>query len=164
MPENDKKEEAMNRCVMGVLVLALCVLFIGHGYLYAEETQGGKQDMFTQLFTTVSPKDGVKEISYEQFKMIRDSGEKYILLDVLSSESYNSGHIESAFSFPFDTINEENTKASLAKDANIIVYCGGFKCLASTAAAKKLSELGYRALDYKGGLEEWQQKGNALVK
>ena len=35
---------------------------------------------------------------------------------------------------------------------------------ASTAAAKKLSGIGYRVLDYKGGLKEWQEKGNNLVK
>src|SRR3989338_4324361 len=50
--------------------------------------------------------DGVKKISYEQFMGIRNSGEKYTLLDVLSSESYNKGHIEGAESFQLDTINK----------------------------------------------------------
>ena len=36
-------------------------------------------------------------------------------------------------------------------------------CHVSTHAARVLSSLGYTVLDYKGGLEEWQEKGNTLV-
>ncbi|OGW85572.1 MAG: hypothetical protein A2987_01335 [Omnitrophica bacterium RIFCSPLOWO2_01_FULL_45_10] len=94
---------------------------------------------------------------------IRKSGEKYMLLDVLSPDSYDTGHIEGAMSLPLDTMNKMTAEKLLSKDSRIIVYCGSFQCTASTQAAKKLSGLGYNVLDYKGGLKEWREKGNKLV-
>jgi rhodanese-related sulfurtransferase len=32
-----------------------------------------------------------------------------------------------------------------------------------TQAAKKLTDLGYNVVDYKGGLKEWQEKGNKIA-
>lgn len=110
-------------------------------------------------------KGGVKEITYEQFQKIRDSGEKYVLVDALSWESYEKGHIEGAISFPYNTIDRKTARKHLRKKDNIIVYCGGFKCSASTKAAHRLQALGYKnVVDYKGGLEEWQAKGNKLAR
>jgi rhodanese-related sulfurtransferase len=112
----------------------------------------------------VKEKDGVKEITYEQLMKIRSSGDKYILIDVLAEDSYASGHIAGAKNFPVGTIDKESAEKTLPRDKYIVVYCGSFLCKASTAAAKKLGELGYRVLDYKGGLKEWQEKGNPLVR
>lgn len=95
---------------------------------------------------------------------IRNSGEKYLLIDVLSAESYAEGHIPDSISMPLETINQDTASKVISKDTNVIVYCGSFQCHASTAAAEKLSGLGYKVLDYKGGLKEWQEKGNSLVK
>ena len=108
-------------------------------------------------------KSGVQEISYVQFMKIRSSSEKYILLDVLDAESYANGHIAGSLSFPVDTMTPATAAAMLGKDSNIIVYCASFQCGASTAAANKLLGMGYKVLDYKGGLKEWQEKGNKLV-
>lgn len=94
---------------------------------------------------------------------IRNSGEKYKLLDVLSSESYDKGHIDGAVSFPLDTINKATAGKLLSKGDNIIVYCGSFQCTASTEGARRLSVLGYNVLDYKGGIREWQERGNKLT-
>ncbi|MFH1754021.1 MAG: rhodanese-like domain-containing protein [Candidatus Omnitrophota bacterium] len=108
-------------------------------------------------------KGGVREITYEQFQQIRASGEDYELLDTLSEESYEKGHIEGAESFPVGMINNETAPDRLDKDDKIIVYCGGFKCSASTKAAHRLMALGYEnVLDYKGGLEDWQEHGHEL--
>jgi len=118
--------------------------------------------MFPLIAEQVMEKDGVKEINILQFMVIRNSGEKYVLLDVLSEDSYNQGHIPGAMSFPSKTINEETAAKILSKDDNIIVYCGSFECKASTTAAKMLGVLGYSVLDYKGGLQQWQERGNEL--
>lgn len=45
-----------------------------------------------------------------------------------------------------------------------VLYCWSFLCTASTTAARKLSAMGYRVLDYKGGLKEWKEKGNPLAR
>ncbi len=130
----------------------------------AEQEKAMKQGVFEQVAKETRPKEGVKEISYDQFMAIRNSGEKYVLFDVLSPDSYGQGHIEGAISFPVDMINAGSAKKVLSKDSKVIVYCGSFQCHASTNAAKRLSTLGYNVLDYKGGLKEWHEKGNKLVK
>jgi rhodanese-related sulfurtransferase len=107
---------------------------------------------------------GVREISYEQFVRIRHSGDLYILLDVLPFRSYRNGHIEGAVSFPLETINEENASIILYKESKVITCSASNECYASTAAAIKLTELGYMVLDYKGGLKEWVEHGNMLVR
>ena len=129
------------------------------------ESKGEAKSVFSQVASEAVMKNGVKEITYDQFMSIRNSGEKYTLLDVLASEfnTYNKGHIEGAVSFPLGDINKTTAEKRLSKEDHIIVYCGSFQCTASTEAAKKLSGLGYNVLDYKGGLKEWQEKGNKLV-
>ncbi len=131
----------------------------GPGKEHEREAKG----MFSHITEKADIKNGVKEISYEQFTAIRNSGEKHRLLDVLSTDSYGNGHIEGAESFPLEEISKGTAEMRLSQSDNIIVYCGSFKCAASTEAAKKLSSMGYNVLDYKGGLKEWQEKGNSLV-
>ena len=142
-------------CVSAFAMCGVC----GSGTKSKKEAQG----MFAHVADEAVVKDGVKEITYDQFMAIRKSGEKYTLLDVLPANSYNEGHIDGAVLFPLDTINKMTAEKRLSKDDHIIVYCGSFKCTASTQAAKKLSGLGYDVLDYKGGLKDWQDKGNKLI-
>lgn len=120
--------------------------------------------VFERLYGSAVVKEpNVREITYEQFQELRGSGEEFILVDVLSPESYENGHIEGAISFPVETIDQKTAPEILKQGVNVVVYCGGFDCIASTTATKKLAELGYRVLDYKGGLKEWQEKGNRIV-
>lgn len=117
-----------------------------------------EQHMFAHVSSEAAVVNGVKQITYDQFMKIRSSGEKYKLLDVRPAASYNVYHIDGAASFPLETINKASAEKLLAKNDNIVVYCGSFECGASTEAAKTLSELGYNVLDYKGGIKEWQEK------
>jgi len=138
-------------------------LFVGLCFV-CSLVYGGNKRVCDTVCKMASVKNGVRQISYNQFMKIRNSGEKYTLLDVLSADSYQEGHIEGSLSIPFDTINAETAGKALLKDYPVVVYCAGFKCSASTSAAAALTKLGYNALDYKGGLQEWQKKGNKLVK
>lgn len=147
--------------VCGAIVVSF--LFLTASLALEQEVMETKS-IYDKVSKETVMKDGVLEITYEQFKEIRDSGEKYILIDTLPTESYASGHIEGAISFPADTINKESTEKLLSKNDNIIVYCGSFSCGASTYSAETLSGLGYKVLDYKGGLKEYQEKGEVLVK
>lgn len=159
----------VKRMVVISAAVISAVIFIC-GMIYAmcgmcEAVQGqGANSVYDKVAKGAAVKDGVKEITYNQFMKIRNSKEGYVLLDVLSPESYAEGHIDGARSFPVNTINKASAGKALSKGAKTIVYCGSFQCTASTAAAKKLSALGYNVVDYKGGLKEWQEKGNALVK
>ena len=65
---------------------------------HAKEKKGSGP-CFPGICDAAVEKGGVKEITYEQFQQIRSSGEKYVLLDTLSPESYAKGHIEGAINF-----------------------------------------------------------------
>ena len=121
------------------------------------------EGVYGQIYDHADIQDGVRMITYDQFTRLRNSGEKYLLLDVLLADTYNQGHIEGAINLPVTAINAETAAGVASKDSNIVVYCGSFKCTASTTAAQKLSALGYKVVDYKGGLKEWKEKGNQLV-
>lgn len=156
----------MEKRIFIVIAIAASVAFMSSiSFAMCGMCEGGDpMGIYDQVAKKAMVKDAVKEITYDQFMKIRNSGEGYILLDVLSPESYAAGHIEGAKSFPVNTIAEGSADKMLSKDSKIIVYCGSFQCTASTQAAKKFSGLGYNVLDYKGGLKEWQEKGNQLVK
>ncbi|MFC1667697.1 rhodanese-like domain-containing protein, partial [Candidatus Omnitrophota bacterium] len=157
----NKEVRIMTKREKFVLVM-LVILFTHAGYALGGD-DAMDRNVFDALYKEATVKEEVKEISYEQFVKLRKSSEEYILFDVLLSDSYNNGHIEGARSFPVTTITRESAEEMLSKDSKIVVYCANFHCAASTNAARVLSGLGYKVLDYKGGLKEWQKKGNKLV-
>jgi rhodanese-related sulfurtransferase len=120
-------------------------------------------NVFKEIHQQAAVNGGVREITYEQFMIIRDSKQEFVLVDVLSRESFIAGHIEGAVSFPADKINRKRAEKVLPEGSKIIVYCAGPKCDASTRAAKKLMDYGYDVLDYKGGLADWQERGLRLI-
>jgi len=134
-----------------VLVVFAAVLFVCKQLDAAQESKA----VYKKIYKATAAKDGVKEITYEQFMQIRNSKENFILLDVLSPDSFKEGHIDGSISFPLNTIKKDTASVKIPKGSNVVVYCGGFQCKASTASAQKLSEFGYKVLDYKGGLKEW---------
>lgn len=143
----------MKEYLILIVVSILLVTFIG-----CEEVQ---KSVFDKIYEDARVTEhGVKQITYEEFMRIRNSEEDVVILDVLTSESFNKAHIPGAKSFPLDEINNSSVEKRINKEARVIVYCGGYSCQASTVAAKLLSNFGYRVLDYKGGLEEWQDMGN----
>lgn len=74
-----------------------------------------------------------------------------IIVDVRSTNRFGSGHIPMAVNLPLERI--EKGYVSLPKNRTLILYCdtGG----ASTKAAYKLSEMGYRVLNCVGGLKNY---------
>ncbi len=140
------------------LVILTVVIMLFSSISYAGEVYDKLYDSPQKV------EDGVRFISYDQLMELRNSGEKYKLFDVLQEASYNKGHIPGAESLPVFMINKDNAAKQLSKNDNLIVYCGRFKCHASTNAAKALQNLGYKVVDYKGGLKEWKEKGNKLVR
>ena len=131
---------------------------------YSEGDEALKDSAFDKVLKEAKDEQGIKLISYEQFQEIRNSGEEFILLDVLLEDSYKNGHIEGALNFPVTSINKETAEKVLKEGDKVIVYCSSFQCHASTHSAKLLTDLGFTVLDYKGGLKDWTEKGNKLVK
>lgn len=141
--------------VFSVIILSL---FIALSAAHAES-------VFDKIYNSPDKvEDGVRYISYGQLLELKASGEKFRMFDVLQEASYNKGHIPEAESFPVFLINKDSAANKLSKSDNVVVYCGNFKCHASSKAAKTLQDLGYRVVDYKGGLKEWREMGNKLLR
>lgn len=145
--------------IVQVLVL-VCVVFVGTAF--AAEVTG----VFAKISeNTAISEQGVKEISYAQFRRLKDSREPFALVNALPHGSFVKGHIPGSINMPVEKVGNKRAGKKIGPyDTNIVVYCGSFQCHASTNVAKALMELGYtNVVDYKGGTKEWQEKGNRLV-
>jgi len=108
-------------------------------------------------------KKKVELITLERVLEMRENGEPFKLVEVLPEKSFREGHIPDAINIPVERLDTEAPRY-LGKRDNVIVYCGGFACTASTEAARKLRELGYRhTWDFKAGKEGWQHAGLKLA-
>lgn len=81
-----------------------------------------------------------------------------VLCDARSSKGYEAGHIENAINTPARSGDEIASNLPKNKDTQLVFYCGGPQCSASTHAAKTALKLGYKNVaEYKGGYPEWKQ-------
>lgn len=81
------------------------------------------------------------------------------IIDVNGSDSYKKGHIPGAIDFATSkTTLEKSLPAD--KGALVVAYCGGPKCGAYQAAAKKAKELGYTNVKHlSAGISGWKEVG-----
>jgi len=106
----------------------------------------------------------LKFITLEDLLQMRANDEKFKLVEVLSEEEHEEGHIPGAINIPVDKL-DTLARERLKKSDMIIVYCASYHCQASTKAAKKLLEMGYdKTMDFKGGKRWWRHAGLELEK
>lgn len=87
-----------------------------------------------------------------------------VVIDVNGTESWEKGHIPGAIDFE---ANEEKLASVLPKDKNalIVAYCGGPKCMAYKQAAKKAEALGYKNVKHlSAGISGWKEAGEKTEK
>ena len=102
----------------------------------------------------------INEISDIQFTEIQDTD--YILVDVRTTEEYESGHIQDAVNFDFYSESFQNDILILDKSSSIILYCRTQN--RSTKTANYLKENGYKEITVlEGGITSWVKNGNDLV-
>jgi rhodanese-related sulfurtransferase len=100
----------------------------------------------------------VRTISIDELQQKFKTNESFALVDARSREDYDKSHLPGALSVPVEDVRDYAGR--LDKNEEIITYCGGFQCPASTMAAKEFMSLGFKdVLDYKGGIQEWSEKG-----
>ena len=91
-------------------------------------------------------------------KTALEKGERIVVVDARSTESFKKEHIPNAINFPHRTMNEESTR-HLDRSALYVVYCDGIGCNASTKGAFNLARLGFRVKELMGGLDWWKRDG-----
>jgi rhodanese-related sulfurtransferase len=81
------------------------------------------------------------------------------IIDVNGEASYKAGHIPTAIAYAKGGANLEKALPA-DKNALVVAYCGGPKCGAYMAAAKKAKELGYTNVKHlSAGISGWKEAG-----
>jgi rhodanese-related sulfurtransferase len=103
---------------------------------------------------------GVKTLSLAQAYALHQQG-KALFIDARPAEEFRDLHISGAVNLP-----EENLEAGgavppgLAKDREIVVYCGQESCNAALKTAEALQKLGYaNVAAFMGGFKAWDEAG-----
>ncbi len=100
----------------------------------------------------------MKTIGTEELRKKLDNNE-VTLIEVLEEEEYNKSHIEGAINIPLKKISFKARK-KFDKDDNLVVYCSDEDCTASSTAAEKLEDSGFKNVwHYKGGKKAWKEAG-----
>lgn len=81
-----------------------------------------------------------------------------VVVNVLGKPDYEKIHIKGSVSIPLDLL-EQGELEQLGDQKNVITYCKSYTCGASKNAAMILKEMGYNAMAYEGGIEEWELSG-----
>lgn len=115
------------------------------------------------LVVTAAHAGDVKDITIPELKAAI-AAQAVVLIDANGSESWHKGHIAGAIDF-------EATSAKLAallpkdKNAVIVAYCGGPKCMAYKAAAAAAVKLGYTNVKHlPDGIKGWVKAGEPVEK
>jgi rhodanese-related sulfurtransferase len=89
-------------------------------------------------------------------------GQRVIVVDARSAESFEREYIPGAVSFPHRAMNETSV-IKLDRDVLYVTYCDGIGCNASTKGALKLSTFGFQVKELLGGLDWWKRDGYATA-
>ena len=92
-------------------------------------------------------------ITAEEAKVIMDSQEGYIILDVRAQAEYDEGHIPGAIVIPHTEIEARAEEELPDKGQLILDYCRSGR--RSKIAAEALVELGYTNIREFGGILDW---------
>ncbi len=85
-----------------------------------------------------------------------------VVLNVLSEADFAKLHIKGSESFPLTQNTVEfarEVEKKYGKDRFFIAYCEGPTCSAGPNAAKALKVHGLDAVDFAGGMQEWESAG-----
>lgn len=85
------------------------------------------------------------------------------VINVLSKGSFDKKHLPGSVNIPEESPDFAQQVQQMVPDKStpVIVHCSSMECQASTRAARKLEGAGYtNVVDFKAGLQGWQEAGN----
>lgn len=108
---------------------------------------------------------GVATLSAEDVIEKANSVDRLVIIDARINKDRAIGYIEGSLSLP-DINTNCTTLSNLVADRQtpLLFYCNGVKCGRSVVAIKIAKSCGYNNLSwFRGGFEEWKQKGYQFV-
>jgi Rhodanese-related sulfurtransferase len=111
---------------------------------------------------TACGQDKFENTDVEGFaELIADSD--VVVLDVRTAKEFKDGHLERAINLDQNESDfVEKAKAQLPQDKTIAIYCRSGR--RSANAANKLTDVGYKLVNLKGGILAWQGEGKPVIK
>ena len=106
--------------------------------------------------------DNIISVSAPEFeKEIKT--ESVQILDVRTPQEYAQGHIDGALNINVQSDDfKKIAKRKLSKEPTVLVYCRSGR--RSLDAAEILTELGYKVVNLKGGIIEWEEDGLPITR
>jgi rhodanese-related sulfurtransferase len=104
---------------------------------------------------------GVKTVNLAQAYSLFQQG-KALFIDARPGDEYSELHIPQSINITMDMLNNHKASkvADLAKDREIVVYCGQASCNLALRVAEKLQALGFsRVMAFVGGFRAWDEAG-----
>ena len=101
----------------------------------------------------------IETMDARALKTALDDGRELRLLDARLPEQFEEGHLPGAVLATSDTIIEQAGRLIPDRSTTVVTYCGRLSCRRSSRAAERLAGLGYHAIEFPGGLEEWRENG-----
>ncbi|MEF3254671.1 MAG: sulfurtransferase [Deferribacterales bacterium] len=164
----------MLRKILGLLVASMMLTLIGCAGTATDAQKVAKPEVKQEAKSEgqgKSVKQIVEEakfeiVNYEYVKnKLGDQLRKFnqlVVIDARPVRKYDAAHIPSAINIPDTHIDKyfpQLEKFKVAKDTEIIVYCGGFYCIKSYNVAKFLRDKGYTNVKiYLAGDPEYSTK------
>ena len=104
---------------------------------------------------------GVETLTAEGLIEKANNTEGLVIIDSRISKDRAIGYIEDSVSLPDINTNCDTLKKLIEnKQTPLLFYCNGVKCGRSVVAVKIAKSCGYKNLSwFRGGFEEWQEKG-----
>lgn len=147
--------------VVALVLIIVGGVFLLYGDIYYWITGNHLHDSEA---VTETQKSNIPTIDTNELSAKLSKKETFLLLDVRTSEEYQSGHIKEAVNLPLEQIDNQIGKLELAKNQPIITMCDGVGCNRSDQAAAKLIGLGFSSVtSYHDGLTAWQLAGKPVV-
>ena len=104
---------------------------------------------------------GVKTVNLAQAYALFQQGQA-LFIDARPAEEFNELHVPKSLNITPDRVETgvPEKVAGLAKDQEIVVYCGQVSCDLALKVAEKLQALGFtRVTAYIGGFRAWDEAG-----
>ena len=104
---------------------------------------------------------GVKTVNLAQAYALFQHGQG-LFIDARPADEFNELHVPKSLNIPPDRVETGVAEkvAGLAKDKEIVVYCGQVSCDLALKVAEKLQALGFtRVTAYIGGFRAWDEAG-----
>lgn len=129
--------------------------------------------MVVALFTALSAHagelqpltvEGATTVSAEQLLDLVDSHEDLVIIDARGEADYDKGHIPGVIRIKNTDISAENLAANIeTPQTPVCFYCNGTTCGRSADAIAKAKAAGYSQIFwFRGGIDEWKEKGFPL--